>query len=74
MAYDPTLVLLAFGMFAVGLMGLVLLIVGLSWLATHPKENGESSRRGKRRKMLVSTVVGALLIGIGILPFTPSPF
>jgi threonine/homoserine/homoserine lactone efflux protein len=74
MAYDPTLLLIAFGMFAIGLLGLVLCMLGLSWFITHPRMNGESFRRGRRRNMLASTILGILFIGIGVLPFAPSPF
>ncbi|WP_247827620.1 hypothetical protein [Arthrobacter antioxidans] len=74
MAYDPTLLLIAFGMLALGLVGLVLSIIGLSWFATHPKENGESFRGGKRRRMFVLLVIGLLFIGVGVVPFAPSPF
>lgn len=74
MAYDPTLLLIAFGMLALGLVGLVLSIIGLSWFVTHPKENRESFRGGKRRRVLVLLVIGLLFIGVGVVPFAPSPF
>jgi hypothetical protein len=74
MAYDPTLLLVAFDVLAVGLLGLVLRVVGLSWFVTHPKETGESFRRGKRQSMLALPVVGISFIGISVLPFVPPPF
>lgn len=74
MAYDPILTLITFGMFAIGLLGLVFCVRGLSWFVTHPKENGESFRRGTRRSMLTLFVVGILFVGIGVLPFASLPF
>ena len=66
--------LVAFAMFAIGLLGLILCVIGLCWFVTHPKESGESFQRGTRRSMLALSVVGILFVGIGALPFMPPLF
>lgn len=70
MAYDPILILAVLGMFAIGLLGLVLLIVGVSWFVVHPREAEESLIRGKRGRRLMLCIISLGFLGVGIIPFT----